>query len=102
VLLGMWMGSAHVFWYNNLTVLLCSPLALFAAVLGARAVLRGTLDRSAQIILGAVLAQALLALLLSPFVTQQMGGPLLLLLPAHIGLAIAIWRHTRPQPEASP
>lgn len=101
VLLGMWMGSAHVFWYNNLTVLLCSPLALFAAVLGARAVLRGTLSRSAQIILGAVLAQALLALLLSPFVTQQLGGPLLMLLPAHIGLAIAIWRHTRPQPEIS-
>lgn len=101
VLLGMWMGSAHVFWYHNLTLLLCSPLALFAAVLGARAVLSGTLSRAARIIIAAVVVQAVLALLLSPFVTQQMGGPLLMLLPAHIGLAIAIWRHTRPLPEAS-
>ncbi len=100
VLLGMWLGSAHVFWYHNLTLLLCSPLALFAAVLGARAVLRGTMGRSTQIVLAAVVAQAVLALVLAPFVTQKLGGPLLILLPAHLGLAIAIWRHTRPLAEA--
>jgi hypothetical protein len=101
VLLGMWLGSAHVFWYHNLTLLLCSPLALLAAVLGARAILRGHLSRFALIVMAAVLAQSVIAFGLSPFVTQEMGGPLLMLLPAHIGLAIAIWRHTRPMPEAS-
>jgi hypothetical protein len=101
VLLGMWLGSAHVFWYYNLTVLLCSPLALFAAVLGARAILRGTMGRSTQVVISAVLAQAVLALVLAPFVTQELGGPLLVLLPGHVGLAIAIWRHTRPLAEAN-
>lgn len=101
LLLGMWIGSAHVFWYHNLTLLLCSPLALFAALLGARAVLRGTLSRSAQIVLIATVTQAMLALLLAPFVTQALGGPLLMLLPAHLGLAIAIWRHTSPLGEAN-
>lgn len=100
VLLGMWVGSAHEFWYHNLTLLLCSPLALYAAVLGPRAILRGSLSRSARIVLAAVVVQSLVALLVSPFVTQQLGGPLLVLLPAHLGLAIAIWRHTQPLPEA--
>jgi hypothetical protein len=101
VLLGMWLGSAHVFWYHSLTLLLCSPLALLAAVLGARAILRGHLSRFALIVMAAVLAQSVIAFGLSPFVTQEIGGPLLMLLPAHIGLAIVIWRHTRPMPEAS-
>lgn len=100
LLLGMWLGSAHLFWYHNLTLLLCSPLALFAAVLGARAVLSGRLSQSARIVLAATLGQALLAFVLAPFVTQQLGGPLMILLPAHLGLAIAIWRHTRQLSEA--
>ncbi len=99
VILLMWVGSAHVFWYNNLTLLLCSPIALVAAVVGARAVLRGELSRFALITLGVVAGCALLAALLAPFVTQQLGGPLLMLLPAHAGLALAIWRHTRPLAE---
>ncbi len=101
VLLGMWLGSAHVYWYGNFTLLLCSPLALAAAPLATRAVLRGTLSTPARILLAAMLGQALLALLIAPFVSQRLGGPLLMLLPAHIGLAIAVWRHTRPLPEAS-
>jgi hypothetical protein len=101
VLLGMWLGSAHVYWYNNLTLLLCSPLALVAAVLGARAVLRGTLSRAAQIVFAAVVLQAMLAAVLAPVVSQELGGPLLMLLPAHLGLALAIWRHTRPSAEAA-
>jgi len=101
VLLGMWVGSAHEYWYGNATLMLCSPLALVAAVLASRAVLRGTLSGAARLVVAAVLLQAVLALLIAPFISQRLGGPLLMLLPAHIGLAIAIWRHTRPLPEAS-
>jgi hypothetical protein len=101
VLLGMWLGSAHEYWYGNFTLLLCSPLALAAAVFATRAVLRGTLSSAAKIAVAAVLVQAMLALLVAPFVSQKLGGPLLMLLPAHIGLAIAIWRHSRPMAEAS-
>lgn len=102
LLLGMWLGSAHVFWYRNLNLLLLSPLALVAMVLVPRAILRGTLHRQALIAVAAVLAMTLLALLIAPFVTQRLGGPLLLVLPAQVGLAIAIWRHTRPWPPAPP
>lgn len=101
VLLGMWLGSAHEYWYGNATLMLCSPLALAAAVLASRAVLRGTLSGAARLVVAAVLLQAVLALLIAPLISQRLGGPLLMLLPAHIGLAIAIWRHTRPLPEAS-
>lgn len=96
LLLGMWAGSAHVFWYRNFNLLLFSPLALAAAALAPRAILRGALDAPARWIVVAVLAMAAVTLVLSPVVPQALGGPLLLALPAHIGLAIAIWRHTRP------
>lgn len=94
-LLGMWLGSAHLFWYRNLNLLLLSPLGLIAAYPVARAVLRGELTRTARLLTSAILWMALLVLLIAPIVTQRMAGPLLLLLPGHIGLAIAIWRHTR-------
>ncbi len=100
VLLGMWLFSAHTFWYGNLTLLLCSPLALVAAVLAARAVWRGERSRVAVAVIGAVTAMALLALLLAPFVSQRLAGPLFVLLPAHVGLALAIWRHTAPSVQA--
>ncbi|MBX3133459.1 MAG: DUF4105 domain-containing protein [Gemmatimonadaceae bacterium] len=98
----MWVGSAHVFWYGNYTLLLCSPLALVAAVTGTRAVWRGEMSRVALITVGVVTGSALLALLVAPFVAQRMSGPLMFLLPAHLGLAVAIWRHTRPMPEPAP
>lgn len=100
-LLGMWLGSAHVFWYRNLTLLLCSPLALAAAVLAPRAVWRGELSRLATVVIGLVVGGAVLAALLAPFTAQRLAGPLFVLLPAHIGLAIAVWRHTRPAAESA-
>ncbi|MBX3175188.1 MAG: DUF4105 domain-containing protein [Gemmatimonadaceae bacterium] len=100
LLLGMWVGSAHVFWYGNYNLLLFSPLALVAAVLAPRAILRGELDTLARRIITAVVVMAALTLLLAPMVRQALAGPLLLALPAHLGLAIAIWRHTRPLPPA--
>lgn len=99
---GMWAGSAHVFWYGNWSLLLFSPLALVAAVPAARAVLRGAHTRTSRALVTAVAACAALAAVLAPFLSQRMGGPLLLALPAHIGLAIAVYRHTRPSAEQSP
>lgn len=93
-LLGMWLGSAHQFWYENLNLLLLSPLGVVAAVPVARGILRGSLTRFSRTLLLAIAGMAVFTLLLAPFVTQQLGGPLLLLLPAHVGLAIATWRHT--------
>jgi len=93
--LGMWLGSAHVFWYKNLNLLLLSPLALIAAWPAARAILRGTASPLARGLVAALAAMSVLALLLGVFGVQTMGGPLLLFWPANIGLAIAFWRHTR-------
>jgi len=98
LLAGMWVGSAHVFWYNNWNLLLLSPLGLVTAIPAARAVLQGALSKRTTILLGVLAGGAVLAALLAPFITQRMAGPLLLFLPAHVGLAIAIWRHTRPLP----
>lgn len=93
-LAGMWIGSAHVFWFDNLNLLLLSPLGLVAAVPVARAILRGTLSPLARVLLLLMLGQAVLAIVLAPFVAQSLGGPLLLFVPAHLGLALAVWRHT--------
>ena len=93
-LAGMWIGSAHVFWYDNLNLLLLSPLGIVAAVPVARAILRGTLTPLSRVLLLAMLAQVVLAILLAPFVRQTLAGPILLLAPAHLGLALAAWRHT--------
>jgi hypothetical protein len=101
VLLGMWLFSAHTFWYWNLTLLLCSPVALAAAVLGARAILRGERGVLDTMVIAAVAVPAAAAALLAPFVTQQLGGPLLVLLPAHLGLALVIWRHTQAPPASA-
>ena len=98
LVLGMWIGSAHVFWYNNFNLLLVSPLGLIAAFPLARSVLRGRLDTLSTGLLVAMAGMAVFALLMTPFTTQRLGGPLLLFLPAQLGLAVAIWRHTRPDP----
>lgn len=100
--LGMWIGSAHVFWYENLGLLLFSPLALLAAFPAARAILRGSFTPLAKWLVACVAICAMLAAVLAPLVSQRLGGPLLLVLPAHIGLAIAIFRHTRPAREPAP
>lgn len=101
-LLGMWLFSAHTFWYWNLTLLLCSPIALAGAVLGTRAILRGERGVLATMVLAAIVVPAAAALLLAPFVTQRLAGPLMVLLPAHLGLALVIWRHTETPTDAVP
>ncbi len=95
VLLGMWLGSAHEFWYANLNLLLVSPLGLVAAWPATRAILRGRADRLSTVLVGVVATLALLGLAVGLLGVQVMGGPLLLLLPAHLGLALAYWRRTR-------
>jgi len=100
-LLGMWLFSAHVFWFRNLNLLLLSPLGLVAAFPVARAILRGRADRLALVSVSALSAMAVLALLLAPLVSQRLISPVLLFLPGHVGLAIAFWRHTRANPADS-
>lgn len=100
IVLAMWIGSAHVFWYNNWNVLLLSPLGLAAMILAPRAILSGKVGRLTTVLVGGIVAGTVLVLLLSAFVQQQLTGPLLLVAPAQIGLAVALWRHTRPQPAA--
>ncbi len=94
-LLGMWLGSAHVFWYANLNLLLISPLGLVAAFPVARAIWRARPDRLAQVAVASLAGLALLAVVVAPFVDQHLAGPILLFLPAHLGLAVTYWRHTR-------
>jgi hypothetical protein len=101
VLAGMWVGSAHVFWYNNLNLLLFSPFALLAAIPAARAIWIGELGPRTKGLVLAVLGGAIFALALSLFVNQRLLGPILLVLPAHIGLGVLIWRHTRPRAPVS-
>ena len=96
VVIGMWVGSAHVFWYNNLNLLLFSPLALVAAIPVARAILSGTLGPRTKRLAIVVAGCAVVAPVLMLFVTQRLGGPILLALPGHAGLVVALWRHTRP------
>jgi hypothetical protein len=98
-LLGMWFGSAHVFWYRNLNLLLLSPLGLVAAVPVARAILRGAATRLSRNLGIALVAQAVLAFVAAFVVSQRLAGPLLLFLPAHLGLGVAFWRHTRGSPD---
>jgi hypothetical protein len=92
---GMWIGSAHVFWYDNLNLLLLSPIGLVAAVPVARAILRGRAGTLARVSVIAILLQVSLALPIALVGPQRLAGPLLLLLPAHLGLVIMFWRHTR-------
>ena len=95
IILAMWVGSAHVFWYRNLNLLIVTPLALVAVVPVTRAILRGVPTRLASRLVLVIVAQALLALLLGLTGVQRLAGPLMLLLPAQLGLAVAYWRHTR-------
>lgn len=95
ILVVMWFGSGHQFWYRNLNLLLVSPIGLVAAVPVARAILRGRLSPLARGLVIAILAQCLLALVLLFAGPQRLGGPMLLTLPAHLGLAAALWQHLR-------
>ena len=98
LLLGMWLGSAHVFWYRNLTLLLASPVALIVAIPAARAIFKGEAPRWVRVLLLVIAAQSMLALLLWPIVAQRLAGPLLLLLGANVALVMAALRHTTPAP----
>ena len=93
ILLGMWLGSAHVFWYRNLTLLLASPVALVLAWPAARAVWRGTATRWVRTGTLALAAQTFLAIAAAPLVTQRLAGPLLLFAAANLAMALVIWRH---------
>ena len=101
LLAGMWAGSAHVFWYANLTLLLASPVALVAAGPVTRAIWRGAPTPFATRLVTLLAGQGALALLLAPLAPQRLAGPLTLLLAADLAVAVVYWRHTRPAPAAA-
>lgn len=102
ILLLMWIGSAHVFWYNNLNLLVVSPLGLVAAGPYALAIHRGQLTLRMRWLLVVVLAQPALALLLASVASQHLGGPLQMILPVQAMLALALTLHLRVAREARP
>jgi len=93
ILLGMWLGSAHVFWYRNLTMLLASPIALALAWPAARGVWRGAAGRWVRTGTLALVAQTVLAVVLAPLVAQRLAGPLMLFAAANLAMALVVWRH---------
>lgn len=99
ILLGMWLGSAHVFWYRNLTLLLVSPVALALAWPAARAIWRGAATPWVRRGTLALAGQTLLALALAPLVTQRLAGPLMLFAAANLAMTLVIWRHAVAPPE---
>ena len=101
ILLGMWLGSAHVFWYRNLTLLLASPVALALAWPAARGVWRGEAGRWVRWGTLALAGQTALALALAPLVAQRLAGPLMLFAAANLAMALVVWRHAV-APQARP
>jgi Domain of unknown function (DUF4105) len=101
MLLGMWLGSAHVFWYRNLTLLLASPVALALAWPAARGVWRGVAGRWVRAGTLALVTQTGLALALAPIAGQRLAGPLMLFAAANLAMALVVWRHAVAPPARS-
>ena len=105
VLLLAWVATKHDFWARNENLLLLSPLSLLLVVFVPTAVLVGRSVRRARIVSFALAAMALAALALSLMPGgQQSREIVMLLLPAHVALAIAlalqltVSRRDRPSP----
>jgi hypothetical protein len=91
VLLLAWMATKHEFWARNENLLVLSPLSLLMVVFIPTAVLVGRSVRRARIIgfLLAAMALAALALSLAPG-GQQSREVVMLLMPTHLALALAL------------
>jgi len=98
VLLLAWTSTRHVFWYRNENLLLLNPLSLWLAVVVALSG-RSVRLRSSAVILSAVIAAlSLVALALKaiPMFGQHNVAEIALLAPAHVAIAIGLWRGMRP------
>lgn len=92
LILGLWVGTEHVFTYRNENVLQMTPLSLALAVLAPLAVLRGRAAGAAAGIAFAVAALSLLGFAAQALpALDQLNGPIVALcLPAHLATAWAL------------
>jgi hypothetical protein len=92
VLLGLWALTDHEFAYANENLLQANPLALGLVVLVPLAVRRGGSPLAWRLAM-VLVALAVAGLLLNPLpVTAQANLPIIaLMLPVHLGLALALW-----------
>jgi len=94
VLLLAWTSTRHVFWFRNANLLLLNPLSLFLAVTALLSLWRPRFTRAAAMLALVTAALGVLALVLKPVpgFGQQNLALVLLLLPAHLAIALGLWR----------
>jgi hypothetical protein len=100
ILLLAWVATKHDFWARNENLLVLSPLSLLLLFFIPTAVLVGRSVRRARIlgILLAGMALAALGLSVAPG-GQESPQIVLLLLPAHVALALGLFLARRDEPE---
>lgn len=93
-LLLAWTSTAHVFWYRNENLLLANPLALFLALLAPLSIWRPRFARPAAVLALVIAALGVAALALKPVpgFTQHNVPLALLFVPAHVAIAVGLWR----------
>lgn len=96
VLLLAWTSTRHVFWYRNENLLLVNPLSLWLALLVGLSWRRPRYVRPAAIVAAVIAAMGVLALALKalPPFTQNDFATIALILPAHLAIAVSLWRGT--------
>ena len=92
LILGLWVGTEHVFTYGNENVLQMTPLSLALAALGPLAVLRGRAAAAAAGIAFVVAGLSLAGFLLQalPALDQTNAPIIALCLPAHLATVWAL------------
>ncbi|MEN8374985.1 MAG: DUF4105 domain-containing protein [Gemmatimonadota bacterium] len=92
IILGLWLGTEHVFTYGNENVVQMTPLSLGLAILGPIAILRG---RATRLVAGLSAAVAALSAIgffaqVLPGLDQVNGAIVALALPVHLATAWAL------------
>lgn len=96
-LVGAWVGTRHIFWFQNENLLQLSPVALVLALLVPLALFRPRWARLAGGVAAIVAMIALLALVLKalPWFRQDNLPVIALALPVHLALAWSMLRYER-------
>lgn len=94
VLLLAWTSTRHVFWFDNENLLILNPLSLWLAVLVALSWRRPRYAAPAAIVAAVIATLAVVALILKgvPHFTQRNIALIALLAPAHVAIAVGLWR----------
>jgi hypothetical protein len=92
LIVGLWVGTEHVFTYGNENVAQMNPLSLGLAVLGPLAILRGRQTRVVALLAAAIAAVSLAGFVLQalPGLDQVNGAIVALCLPPHLAVAWAL------------